>query len=296
MKNNQCLKSYQQICLAFLFFLLFNAPTTIAQCPTPTEIKYTVYSGDVTKLEWAAASGAQKYKVRYRPVGGSWTEINAPTNQRFLNALSLSTTYQYQVKIDCGSENGVWSSTQTFTTTNEHCDYPANYVTFWNSEGARIAWEVYPTVVKFKLKYKPKNLGMPWTEEVIYGHEKELLNLIEGATYKYKLKSKCLNYWTNWGPAQEFVAPPSFNDNTARKTQLNNQEIKLYPNPATNLLNIELEHNALIEVFNIVGQKVHTQEGIHGLNELNIATLDKGSYVVRMTTADNQVTRKFIKQ
>ena len=69
-----------------------------------------------------------------------------------------------------------------------------------------------------------------------------------------------------------------------------NIHMSLYPNPATDRLNITLSQNAEIVVYNIMGQSVMTVEGHAGANTLNISDLTSGIYFVNAGTE----TQKFI--
>ncbi|MBR1513713.1 MAG: T9SS type A sorting domain-containing protein [Bacteroidales bacterium] len=74
------------------------------------------------------------------------------------------------------------------------------------------------------------------------------------------------------------------------ETVSHNTHMTLYPNPATDRLNITLSQNAEIVVYNMTGQKVLSQEGHAGANVLNISNLTSGVYFVNAGTD----TQKFI--
>ena len=69
-----------------------------------------------------------------------------------------------------------------------------------------------------------------------------------------------------------------------------NNYISVYPNPAVDQLNITLNKNAEVTVYNIMGQAVMTMEGRAGVNTLDISNLTSGIYFVN---AGND-TQKFI--
>lgn len=74
---------------------------------------------------------------------------------------------------------------------------------------------------------------------------------------------------------------------------LNN--IKIYPNPVDDVLNIDLGDNILIKSVNIVdinGRAVLTSTG----STINTSQLQSGFYIVRVDTEVGYVTRKFIKK
>ena len=80
------------------------------------------------------------------------------------------------------------------------------------------------------------------------------------------------------------------NANVGVQEVSHNTHMTLYPNPATDRLNITLSQNAEIVVYNITGQKVMNQEGHAGANVLNISNLTSGIYFVNAGTD----TQKFI--
>jgi len=64
----------------------------------------------------------------------------------------------------------------------------------------------------------------------------------------------------------------------------NNLKLSIYPNPATDVLNIELESELKsIEIYSLQGQKVITSSQ----KQINISSLSKGMYLVKVTNADN---------
>ena len=69
-----------------------------------------------------------------------------------------------------------------------------------------------------------------------------------------------------------------------------NNHITVYPNPAEGQVNVTLNKNAEVTVYNIMGQVVMTVEGRMGINTLDISTLNSGIYFI---SAGND-TQKFI--
>lgn len=78
--------------------------------------------------------------------------------------------------------------------------------------------------------------------------------------------------------------------------------VKLFPNPATDKLVINLSNTkttkAQLEVFDIVGSKVKSigETDFSSNYTLDIADLAKGQYIVKLTSVDGIITRKFLKQ
>ena len=69
-----------------------------------------------------------------------------------------------------------------------------------------------------------------------------------------------------------------------------NVHMSIYPNPAVDQLSVTLSQNAEIAIYNIMGQRVMTQEGRAGANSVNISSLNAGIYFVNAGSE----TQKFI--
>ncbi|MCF6130080.1 T9SS type A sorting domain-containing protein [Flavobacterium sp. AS60] len=73
--------------------------------------------------------------------------------------------------------------------------------------------------------------------------------------------------------------------------------VRLYPNPATNVLNIESAMTIeKVSVFNLLGQEVISQTPKSGLVTLDIASLQVGVYVVKTSINGNVSSTRFIKE
>lgn len=72
---------------------------------------------------------------------------------------------------------------------------------------------------------------------------------------------------------------------------------KLFPNPATNILNVQA--NSRIEnvsIFNVVGQEVVSMKSDDELVKVDVSSLNTGVYVVKTTIEGKTSTSKFIKE
>lgn len=65
-----------------------------------------------------------------------------------------------------------------------------------------------------------------------------------------------------------------------------NEEVNVYPNPATDMLHIDGSNIQSVSLYNLQGQCVMTESG--NVNELSISSLSRGMYILKVTT-DNGV-------
>ncbi len=84
--------------------------------------------------------------------------------------------------------------------------------------------------------------------------------------------------------------------NTGIENQMANS-IRLYPNPAMNILNIEGENIQTISVSNLAGQIVFNVNANNQITVLNIQSIENGIYFVKViTNQGNTIVSKFVKQ
>jgi hypothetical protein len=71
--------------------------------------------------------------------------------------------------------------------------------------------------------------------------------------------------------------------------------IEIYPNPATTKLNIKGHDNkSIIEIYGISGKLILAQQ--LNSNQLDITSLTKGLYFLKLTTPEGSVVKKFVKE
>lgn len=79
---------------------------------------------------------------------------------------------------------------------------------------------------------------------------------------------------------------------------LANDAVKVYPNPASNVLNIQnntADLNVLIEVYSISGAKVKSLKATEALTTISVTDLQSGVYFVKVTMNNQVGNYKFIK-
>jgi len=83
---------------------------------------------------------------------------------------------------------------------------------------------------------------------------------------------------------------------TGLSNDLKNDDIIIYPNPATDHLTIEVNQNATIEISNTEGQLIKTFTSAAAKASIDISTLPCGVYIMQIKTANGVAVRKFIRE
>ena len=74
--------------------------------------------------------------------------------------------------------------------------------------------------------------------------------------------------------------------------------VLIYPNPVMNTLNITLEkavNNTVIEIYSLDGKKLMSENANSLNHEMNVESLTKGTYMIRISNKTNTNTSLFVK-
>lgn len=144
----------------------------------------------------------------------------------------------------------------------------------------------------------------------ISSYEKDIYNssFILRTTEKYTAEPEYANVTNSlWGnPAQGFTFDHIWMDYKVscancefvgiNEAEESNNQIAVYPNPANSTVNIQLANNsaAQVELINLVGQTVLSQNASTGTVKLDVSNLNQGVYMVRVSQNNRVYTSKLI--
>lgn len=103
-----------------------NAKTSIdllmnqvcSTCTPPGNITTTIVNDNDATITYDVVADANSYDIFIRPQGATnWTTYNSTNTTYQFTGLTTCTVYEYYVESDCGNEQSVSSTIQTFTTT-----------------------------------------------------------------------------------------------------------------------------------------------------------------------------------
>jgi len=127
--------------------------------------------------------------------------------------------------------------------------------------------------------------------ELINNYTFEDKNVATGVTYYYQLEQ------------EDFDGRTDFSDiKTGYLIEDDKYGFDLYPNPASELLTIQLNEaqssEVQVMVYNVLGKLIMETNGEAGVDklEINIASLPKGTYIVSMNNGSKSNTQYFVKR
>ena len=108
-------------------------------------------------------------------------------------------------------------------------------------------------------------------------------------------------YYDNLRGYVTFNSPVSYCHNIATKLfetiKSVNTSINIYPNPAKDVLNIEIANNATIQIISLDGRLVKTIANMNSTNsQINVSELSQGVYFLRIQNGAEVINQKFVKE
>ena len=90
-------------------------------CASPTNLSVSAADEYSITLQWNETGTATSWDIEYGPAGfatGSGTVVSANSNPFVITGLDPASTYEFQVRSDCGSSTSEWSNSRAIGSTN----------------------------------------------------------------------------------------------------------------------------------------------------------------------------------
>lgn len=122
------------------------------------------------------------------------------------------------------------------------------------------------------------------------GFEQRSVSLasMAGKTFRFAFR-----HITPMGGNSTYFDNIKISSNNAGINNVNNINVSIYPNPASDKLNIEGEGIQMVEMFDLNGRSVLTSQRA---GQIDLSNLSEGVYVVRVIAADGVRTEKIVKK
>lgn len=318
-----------------------QTPTTPGTCNVPAGLSTTNITSTSATINWGAVAGALSYNVQFRAVGSpTWTSGNVTSNGALLSGLSASTDYEWQVQTVCTSATSSFSASANFTTSGTGTctdNYEPNNSsgtaktaplnTNFNgliATGTDVDWFKFTTTssapkIKIDLSTLPadydislysSNASRLLGSSALNGTASETIryNTNKAGTYFLRVygyngasnASSCYTLRVSTSAAN-FRTGGDLGEEAAIEFVTPEPVWKLFPNPATDKLNIEFASNAAgtttFSVYNLNGQQMirtlsQVSEGMN-LYSISTADLSSGVYILEINTGAEAQRHKF---
>ncbi len=178
--------------------------TTPIACNTPIGLEEVSITTISVILNWDSMTGSNNYTVQWREMGGVWQTLTENSSFYRLEGLRPNTSYQWQVRSDCGSNNSDYSPTRTFTTETPTCDIPIgtgeNNLAYYDVD---LDWGDTSGANDYLLRWREQ--GGVWTTVTTNDSRKQLTNLVQNTTYEWQVRANCSFGNSNYSTLRTFT-------------------------------------------------------------------------------------------
>jgi hypothetical protein len=316
-----------------IFFDISNTNFTIgvpAACGDPTGLNATSITTNSATVNWNAVSGALNYDVDYKASSsGTWINAATGTTNLFVNlsGLNSSTAYDWRVRANCSGGSGNYVASQ-FTTAAVGGACPGSYDAEPNGSTGQAQTIPFNTDIKgtiaarndndyyrlnitnggtitISLTTLPANYdlallnsgGSVLATSANNGTANETINTtVSAGTYYIRVYPRNNGAWNAGSCYTLQVTGTASRGGNELITQ---SGVNIFPNPSRTKLNVsidDLQGNAQLKIFNVMGKMVMQQETNKTVTELNVARLPAGIYMLSINDSNGARSLKFVKE
>jgi hypothetical protein len=279
-----------------------TANISVSTVGAATIIPPVAVTSTTATISWNAVPGSTIYYVWYRPATSTAAWVTPTTTATSLTLTGLAVNTQYEVKIRNNNaacnQYGVFGNPVLFTTLNEPCASPTTLLPTMivPVNKAKICWVAAAGATQYNIWYKLTTATTYMTATVNAPAVTFTTASLPVGTYELKIRNKCATgSYSVFSPCSFFtigaVPKPSGTSTEG------NTNFTVFPNPATNQLNIEFEAEkesvATLKLMDLTGRLLKEIQSttVIGLNNINMSMTEfkPGNYILKMYENGNSV-------
>lgn len=190
------------------------------------------------------------------------------------------------------------------------CVAPSNrFASNITGTSVKLNWDAVPGATSYQI-WTRKSTSTTWRKRTVSATQTYVTftALDCGSDHVWKIRTICSNTplsQSSWSPIETYITAACLNEITENKSMIEKEnsipKFQISPNPATNYLNLKILHSGYYNIIisDITGREVY-KSGVSALgNEikiLDINSLEKGIYVIKIMSAHESVSFKFMKK
>ena len=273
-----------------------------APCVAPSGIVASFLTLNLDALlRWNAVTSAVSYDLRIRRAGTSiWSNGNTTdTSSSYVGLLSC-TDYEFQVKTICDASSSGYSATETFTTPGcgspppqSSCDAPTGlFESNVSSKSVTVTWSAISNASYYKIRYR--EVGEKWRNKFVRRSTSSKLNgFKKNRTYEWQVQAICGSTESAFSILESFVG------GVGRFANDDATEFMIYPNPASNIVTIQLPGEELytIRLYDLSGKllnQIQVDGYDFGTQDISVTDLPAGIYYIQLEGESVGSTKKLV--
>ena len=200
--------------------------------------------------------------------GGNYIDHNVPEG-----------THCYTLHTACPNDFESAGITECVTVGNptpETCDAPTGLTLTASPNQLGLNWDEMENAIAYKVYRNGNAIATTPNNSYIDA------TVDQGVSYSYAVQTICTNGQSGFSATVNGQTTTSISDF--------DNEWRIFPNPATQVLKVEGSNIAEISLYSAIGELVYSGRPANSHTEINVANLVRGMYLVRITTQDGQTS------
>jgi len=282
----------------------------ILPCIIPTNILVNNIQNTSATISWNAEANDIDYIVEYKEqASNTWISFNSNFSFTILNNLLPCTFYDVRIKANCPSaQSSSFSNLYSFETTG--CIEPCATIQGLFSQNittssAFLVWDIVPNAT-YTMYYRTAGSANWFTYPTQFPIA-ILFTLPACTDFEWYVEVNCPNGQTsNGSPIAIFSTSGAAckNNNNLVDTNLMVDEVNIFPNPISNVLNISfqnnLNENVTVKIFNVDGKLLFSSNHYITLHvnqiSLDLNWLNNGFYILEINSINKKLSKQILKQ
>ncbi len=269
---------------------------TVSNAPVVTGLNVTAIAAVSATVNWTPVAGVGWYEIQYMASNSStWSSVTAVAtlSSKVITGLTPGTSYQVRIRSFCNSAPGAWSTIVIFATTS--CAIPSGLVvTNITNTTSKLNWNTANGATYYTVRYK-KTSTSTWIFGTSTLTNKAISGLTAGTQYEFQVSSNCGSSLTSAFSASTIWTTPTTLPPTVGRKEISteeeiNSDVNIYPNPTSNVLNIDLTVEeaqiTTIKVLDMSGRLIKqvqtkTEKGMNPMT-ISLGELSSGIYALQI--------------
>ncbi len=249
-------------------------------------------------LLWNIVPTANEYEYQYS-IDETFATYESGTTQSSsisIGVLDYNTEYFWRIQATDGTNFSEWSEIWSFTTEgNTNLSAPILISPSDNainqSLSSSLNWNSVNNATEYEYQYSTDNTFSTFTAGITANTE-ILIDLDYSTEYFWRVQATDGTNFSEWSEIWSFTTEDDVNI-----YNIKNEEIYIYPNPASNYLYIFVNDNFIdneITITDISGKTVYNSYLKNNKTQIDVNNLESGIYFVNIKTKTNIISRKII--
>jgi hypothetical protein len=183
-----------------------HTKTGTTGCGIPADLHITAHTTSTMSFKWNTVSGATSYTFGYEKTGTTtWIDTTLTGDSIKLTGLPSGTSYNIDVRANCGDSSSAYSATIYGYTYSTGCGKVTGLTTSATSSSFSAKWTAISGATSYTVEYE-KYGSTSWTDTTVAADSLTISGLLSSTYYVVAVKASCSDSFSSYAYAHTSAA------------------------------------------------------------------------------------------